>query len=408
MRNSYSYMPYVPNISDTELDKETITIPEALQPYGYVSAHFGKWHMYNDPGAHGYVEHDGDTDNKPGSTIQARTKKGQKPLMKLPKDLTDPKLMFSITERANNFMESQVEAKKSFYLQVSHYGMHEFRECLPATREKYVNNPFVQAYYKEHKTTAEKINYKRDPAVWLGMGENLDTCIGKVLDKIEALGIADNTYVVLVSDNGYRHEFLPELTQPLHAKKWWAWNGGIRVPMLVKGPGIKSGSVFKGNVINYDFLPTFVDWAGGNPDKLKDIDGVSLAGYMAGKTAKKSFLNRNLYFHYPHYRTSVPHSAVISGSSKVMHFYEQPNIPMLFDLSTDYGEVRNIAKINPAVHKKLYDEMMDYYKLVGARFPKVNVNYDAEKYLKDKNTKYRLKWGAFEGERNMEEDEKVH
>ena len=78
---------------------------------------------------------------------------------------------------------------------------------------------------------------------------------------------------------------------------------------------------------------------------------------------------------------------------------------MLFDLSIDMGEVRNIARQYPEKHKLLYDEMMRYLKEVGARFPKVNPNYDPEVYKKDKSTKERLQWGPFEGQRSLDEDE---
>jgi arylsulfatase A-like enzyme len=286
--------------------------------------------------------------------------------------------------------------------------MHAGRECLDKTRQKYLKHPLVQAWYKENNKDPETINRKDDPAIWLGMGEDLDGRIGAVLDKIRELGIEDNTYVIVVADNGYRHEELqlnPRLKQPLHARKWWLWDGGIRVPMIVRGPGIKPDSLFTGNVVNYDFLPTFVDWAGGDSKKLQNIDGVSLADYMAGKEPDETFLNRNLYFHYPHYRDSVPHSVMISGKYKVAHFYERPDIPMLFDLSRDIGEVTNIAKQNPEIHKKLYDEMMGYLKKVGARFPKVNPDYDLEEYIKDKKNEYRIKWGPFEGQRTLDDDE---
>lgn len=407
-QRQYAKFPLVPNVSDMELDEDAVTIAEALKPLGYVSAHLGKWHMRGDPGKEGYVLHDGATTNNEGNTLRASLQPGEPMPKRLPEDITDPKLMFSITEKAIGFVEEQVEEGNPFYLQISHYAMHEGRECLNKTREKYVDHPLVQAWYKENNKDPETVTRRDDPANWLAMGEDLDGRIGAVLDKIEALGIADNTYVVLVADNGYRHEELelqPDLTQPLHATKWWLWEGGVRVPMIVKGPGIEPGSVFTGNVVNYDLLPTFVDWAGGDAAELENIDGVSLADYMGGKKPDEAFLNRYLYFHYPHYRSSVPHSAIISGPFKVLHFYAEPEIPMLIDLSKDLGEVRNIARENPEAHRKLHDEMMRYLKAVGARFPKTNPNYDPEVYRQDRTTDERLQWGPFEGQRPLDDDE---
>ena len=404
----YQNFPLVANVSDRELDEDAVTIPKALKPLGYVSAHIGKWHMRGDPAKAGYVLHDGATDNNPGNTLKYGLERGERTPRRLPKDMADPKLMFSITEKAIGFMEEQVEKSNPFYLQISHYAMHAGYECLDKTREKYVNHPLVQAWYKKNNKHPDTVNRRDDPAIWLGMGEDLDGRIGAVLDKLEELGIADNTYVIVVGDNGYRHEeveIIPDYKQPLHATKWWLWDGGIRVPMIVKGPGIKPNSAFTGNVINYDFLPTFVDWAGGDSKKLQNIDGVSLADYMAGKEPDEAFLNRYLYFHYPHYRNSVPHSVIISGSSKVIHFYERPDIPMLFDLSGDIGEVTNIAKQNPETHRKLYDEMIRYLEQVGARFPKENPNYDPEIYKSDRRTRGRIQWGPFEGQRALDDDE---
>ncbi|MEW4486500.1 sulfatase [Thalassoglobus sp. JC818] len=399
----YPDFPVIPCVSDMTIDKDAVTIPEALKPLGYVSAHIGKWHMRGDPGDEGYVVHDGDTSNNPGNTLSDDEKQ------RLPDDLTDPKLMFSVTERALSFMNEQANASQPFYLQISHYAMHEGRECLPATREKYTQHPLVQAYYQKIGKTAETVKRKEDPAIWLGMAEDLDGRIGAVLDRIRELGIEDNTYVVLVSDNGYRHDELlltEGLTQPHHSAKWWVWQGGIRVPMIVRGPGIKAESVFTGNVVNYDFLPTFVDWAGGDPSSLKNIDGISLARYMTGEPATVDFLQRNLYFHYPHYRSSMPHSAVVSGTRKLLHFYEKPDVPMLFDLAEDMGEVHNISGTHPDEHSKMFSEMMDYFERVGARIPKLNPNYDATAYQNSKEYEKRLQWGPFADRRPLEEDEK--
>ena len=122
--------------------------------------------------------------------------------------------------------------------------------------------------------------------------------------------------------------------------------------MIVTWPDVKPGSLFTGNVVNYDFLPTIVDWSGGDPEAIQDIDRVSRADYMAGKVPNESFLTPNLYSHYPHHRNSIPHSAMISGSLKVIHSHEKPDIPMLFDLSHDIVEVTNLAKIRPRGYRE--------------------------------------------------------
>lgn len=387
---SYQGFPVIGCVSDQTIDPDTTTIPEALRPLGYASAHFGKWHMRGSPEDEGYVAHDGSTTNKEGN-----------------QDVPgDPKRMFSITERAIDFMDEQVKAGTPFYLQISHFAMHAGYECLPETREKYVDHPDVQAYYKKVNRTAETIERRHnDPATWLGMADDLDGRIGAVLRKIEELGIEGNTFVVLTSDNGYRHKFYPGLPQPLHGGKWWVWQGGIRVPMIVRGPGIKADSVFAENVVNYDFLPTFVEWAGGDPNSLENIDGVSLAGFMRGETPPEEFCARRLYFHYPHYRTSMPQSAIVADKAKVIHFYERPDIPMLFDLATDEGEVKNIAKQDPERHGKLFDAMTRYFEKVGARIPKINPSFDPDVYKTNDDYDVRMQWGPFEGTRPLEDDE---
>jgi arylsulfatase A-like enzyme len=389
----YSRFPVIPCVSDMTIDPDAVTIPEALNPLGYACAHIGKWHMRGSPEDEGYLVHDGSTTNNEGN-----------------QDIPgDPKRMFSITEKSIAFMDEQVREETPFYLQISHYAMHAGFECLPGTREKYARMPEIEAYCRSVGQTAETIQRRhRDPATWMGMGEDLDGRIGAVLDKIKELGIEDNTYIIMVSDNGYRHFFYPALgrTQPLHGGKWWVWQGGIRVPMIVKGPGIEAGAVCNENVVNYDFLPTFVEWAGGEPGVLKDIDGVSLAGLMRGEEVTEEFSNRSLYFHYPHYRSGMPASAIVSGKMKVMHFYEAPDIPMLFDLGVDEGEVRNIAGEQPEVHKEMFDRMMSYFEEVGARIPKINPAYDEEVYEQAPEYDLRMKWGPFTGERPLDDDER--
>ena len=294
-------------------------------------------------------------------------------------------------------MEEQVKAGQPFYLQISHYAMHEGRECLPATREKYARHPLVQAWYQKMGTTAEKVKRKEDPAIWLGMGEDLDGRIGAVLDQIKALGIEDNTYVVLVSDNGYRHKELrltPGLTQPLHAHKWWLWEGGIRVPMIVRGPGIKPGSQFTGNVVNYDFLPTFVEWAGGDPKAIKNIDGVSLAGYMARQGAGRRVPQPQPLLPLPalpEQRAALGDDLRLVEGGPLLRAAGPADAVRPVEGHGRGGEHRDRSK--PDTHRKLHGEMMAYLKQVGARFPKVNPGYDAEAYKKPEGLRRARKVG---------------
>ena len=99
-------LPVISCISDMTLDPEAVTIPEALKPLGYASAHFGKWHMRGDPGDEGYIAHDGDTTNDPGNTVGK--------VARLPEDLTDPKLMFSVTKRSMDFIDVQDKSNRPF------------------------------------------------------------------------------------------------------------------------------------------------------------------------------------------------------------------------------------------------------------------------------------------------------
>ncbi len=361
--------PIISSTADGNIRPDAVTIPEALAPMGYKSAHVGKWHMGGNPANEGYILHDGNTSNNPGQTLGNRDFS----------ELTDPKLTLDITEKSLGFMEQQAAANNPFYVQMSYYAVHAGNECFVETRDMFrqmLEDKF--SYYSANGLNPDDLNRNADPATWLGMAYEMDLSIGRVYDKLEELGIADNTYVILMSDNGFRHGFFRDVTgvtQPLHKQKWWVWQGGIRVPVADTGPGIPAGSYSTTNVANYDLLPTFVDWAGGDPTLLQDIDGISLKNLMKGETPPQSFVNRSLYFHYPHYRSTLPHSCIVKGNHKVMYFYETPvlfpdeNPIMLFDLASDPGEYVNITDQNPQLAQELYDDLMNYLEAVDARIP---------------------------------------
>ena len=338
------------------------SIGDVLKTAGYTTAHIGKWHLFGGgPAEHGYDVSDGETDNKTFRPTDPETGKTTNVSK-------DPKMMFSITDRSIHFMESAVQAHKPFYLQVSHYATHGVYQCRPETLEKVKKDPVFQK--------AKDLNPKEllDAQVCAAMCEDLDDAIGQVLKKMEDLGIADNTYVIFVSDNGYKS--WNEGYDPLRGAKWWLWQGGIRVPMIVRGPSVPAGSLCKVNVVNYDFLPTFADLAGATAQLSKEVDGVSFKALLFGQPVTDSYVNRPLFFHYPHYRESAPSSAIIMGPWKLQHFYEWPDMEFIYNLNDDMKEQNNLFSAQPERASLMAKQLMDEIKAVGGYFPKPNPNAD--------------------------------
>lgn len=261
-------------------------------------------------------------------------------------------------------MQRQATAGKPFFVQLSHYANHGQYQARQATLEKYEKNPV----FKKIPIKREQANSQLSAA----MTEDLDATVGLVLAKLDELGIADNTYVIFTSDNGHRD--WNEGQEPLRGGKWWIWEGGLRVPLIVRGPGVPHGSRSAVNVVGYDWLPTFADLAGGAAHVPGDVDGVSLKPVLLGQEVSESLANRAICFHYPHYRVSPPSSAIIVGDQKLLHFYEWPDIQFLYNLNTDLGEQSNVATGNLQASHRLQQKLMEQLKSVGAYFPKPNAS----------------------------------
>ncbi len=332
------------------LDPDQDTIGEYLKSQGYATAHVGKWHIYGDgPGKNGYDVHDGETSNAEGNS----------------KDPKDPKLMFSMTRKAMGFIENQTKAKKPFFVQVSHYAEHNAVQFLPETYEACMKDKEIRKI--------EPVALRKRVAERSAMVEDMDRAIGTLLKKLDDLGIRDNTYVVFMADNGHHRDTGEE--KILRGNKWWLWECGIRVPMIVAGPGVAAGARSDANVAGYDLLPTFFELGGGAPAKLKDIDGVSLVS-LFHDGADPKLANRALYFHYPHHRNTAMHSAVIQGDHKFFRFYERPGSRYLYHLDNDIGESTNVAERYPGIAARLGIEMDRYHASVEACLPKPNPKAD--------------------------------
>ena len=205
-----------------ELPQSTTTIAELLKRSGYATAHFGKWHVGRvSPARHGFDESDGATNNGGPDDVEN----------------PHPKQLYGMTDRGLAFMNRQVNAGRPFFLQLSHY----------ASRRGGDASPEATALVKSWRAPLDERQRGEAAA-----DVDLDIALGKLLKGIDDLGIAGNTFVVFTTDHGS-----PGRNPPFDGGKGSVREGGLRVPLIVRGPGVTPGSCSHVRVIRADLVPTF-------------------------------------------------------------------------------------------------------------------------------------------------------
>lgn len=286
----------------------------------YKAAHFGKWQWFHSPESMGYDASDGITSNEDGNST----------------DLEDPKQSFGITRRAEAFMDEQVKGGHPFYLQLSYYAVHQTPQALAATLKKY-------------EGLAGGGGGRGDRALMAAMTEDLDTCIGHVLKKLDDLGIANDTLVIYTSDNGGRTEYL-------NGGKGDLGEGGLREPLIVRGAGIKGGSHSTTPVISYDVMATVLDYAAPGFAMPKGTEGGSWKPLLlsGGKAPVKRPIDRFVW--HQAVEVAHPQSAIRRGDYKLLYFWDTQE-GLLFDLVNDLRETRDAAKQKPDIAAQLESEL---------------------------------------------------
>ena len=320
----------------------------------YKAAHFGKWGMDSDPKSLGYDKSDGPTKNKDGFfDYDSRELQWGNNISE------DPKKIFSITEKAIDFIEENAQKKTPFYLQLSHYAIHS---NLMMTKKSY------EKYSKKEKG-------KIHDNIGLGaMTEDLDHSVGLIMEKLKQLGIDNNTYIIYSSDNGSvpiivpRRYYKQSYNYPLSRGKWDAMEGGIRVPMIISGPNIEPNSFSDTNISFSDLLPTIIDIISSKKIKDKSLDGGSFKKILFGKSKKIKRTTNGLIFHVP-YENGIAlkraHSAIIQDNYKLVKFYDNNEIK-LFDLNVDIFEKNDLSQKKGKIAKRLEASLMDYLSTVKA------------------------------------------
>ncbi len=352
-----------------KIDHERILLPEALKEAGYSTAFFGKWHLMPDgqpdmkehfPTDHGFDSNVGGREwgqpKGPGKYFSPFGMPG----------LDDGKpgdfLTDKLTDAAVDFLD-KTKRDTPFLLYFAYYTVHAPLMAPPE---------LVAKYKKKAETFKNTKNEFLDPRR-AGMVEKLDDSVGRVVAKLEELGIADDTIIILTGDNGGDDD---RTTGGLRDFKGFSHEGAVREPFIAKWNGkIPSGTTCEVPVMGTDFYPTILDLAGLalRPDDHKD--GISIASLL--KDPKATLPRETLYWHYPHYHRTKPYGAIRHGDWKLIEFFEDSHVE-LFDLKSDPKETKDLAKVHPEKAAELLKELVAWRESVGAQMPIPNPNYDPD------------------------------
>ena len=348
----------------TTVFRKQMTIPKILKlaDSNYVTAHFGKWDARYDhftPEEMGYDFSDGLTSNNTGGGKSTLSAEGKETPFKMgdawPKTYDDPKLIFSLTQRSNDFIEEQTKKNKPFFIQISHYAVH-----------------LAITYSKKNIAKYNKLKKGKKHAnpEFAAMTEDMDQGIGILLDKIFSLGITDNTYIIFLSDNGGRTSIPIGPEQkiarnfPLRGGKGSMYEGGLRVPFVIIGPGVSKNSYSDIPVTGLDILPTFARLAGYKGFLPNILDGGNIQTIIHNNGKGK--VKRNspyLIFHQAANRKPI--SAIRFGDYKLVKDWRYNKLE-LFDLSKDVEEKVDLSKKMPDIVKKLDKALIKFLKQANA------------------------------------------
>jgi arylsulfatase A-like enzyme len=355
------------------------TLAKALKAAGYATFFAGKWHL----GPEGWwPENQGFDINKGGNDLGGPYG-GQKYFSPYGNPrLTDGPQGEHLPDRLATETAKFIEANKDrpFFAYFSFYSVHTPLMAREDLRKKYEEKRARLGLTEKWGREGERdVRLTQDHAVYAAMVEAMDRAVGKVLAKLDELGLRDNTLVIFTSDNGglSTSEGWPTSNFPLRGGKGWLYEGGIREPLLARWPGVvKPGSVISTPVSSPDFFPTLLEAAGAKPAPGQTLDGLSLLPVLKGGTLPE----RALFWHYPHYgnQGGAPAAAVRRGDWKLLEWLED-NRAELFNLAQDPGEQTDLTGKEPQHVAQLRAELHAWQKQVGARFPTPNPEYDAAK-----------------------------
>ena len=358
--------PLVAPITRDSLPHDEVTIAEVLHDAGYMTAHVGKWHL----GTAEYYPQTQGFDYNVGGTLWgapqtffypysgSQTFSGPRYVPHLGGGQTGEYLTDRLTSEAIRILRN--ERGKPFFMHLAFHTVHTPIEGKPA---------IVDGYRQQIRDGM----LHRNPQ-YAAMVHALDENVGRVLDTLDDLGVADNTLVILTSDNGgYVNKFdgmqVTDNT-PLRSGKGSLYEGGIRVPAIIRWPGVtRSGAESDVPISSIDYYRTILSVAGlsGDREYNRTVDGIDLTPLLRDPDLIPD--RAALYFHYPHYyATTSPVSGLRVGDWKLLRYYEDSRVE-LYNLADDLGERRNLAGENPEIAAALTERLEAWWDQMGAQHP---------------------------------------
>ena len=362
------------------LPLEETTIAEAFRDDGgYATFFAGKWHL----GTEGFwPENQGFDVNMGGIDRGGPYGRGKyftpydNP--RLPDGPPGEHLPDRLATEANKFIETNKTSP--FLIYFPFYDVHTPLQSRADLQAKYeAKRKQLGLEPKFGKEPPREVRLVQDHAVYAGMVEAMDAAVGKVLAKLDELGLAENTIVLFTSDNGglSTSEGSPTSNLPYRGGKGWLYEGGIREPLLIRWPAkVKAGTTIDTPVCGIALTPTLIDATGATTRPGQKLDGVSLLPVLtnSGKLAA-----RPLFWHYPHYgnQGGAPGAAIRLGDWKLIEWFEGKT--ELFNLANDISEKTDLAAQEPERVKTMLAQLKTWQADVGAKFPTPNPAYDPAK-----------------------------
>ena len=381
-RGHKRYTKLLPPDYNRQLNHEDVVLPEVLREQGYATFFAGKWHLGNEgsyPQDHGFDINQGGYE-KGGPYSGGFFSPFDNPQMKDFPDELGMSLPEKLAKETNQFIERHQD--KPFLAYLSFYAVHAPIQTTKDNWEKYRDKAIRQGvadkgFAMERRLPARQ---QQDNPVYAGLIEHMDDAVGQVLDKLDELGLADNTIVVFTSDNGgvVSGDNYSTNLNPLRGGKGYQWEGGIKVPYLMYVPWLSGGAKQqKTRVSGVDFFPTLLDLAGLDLRPELHEDGLSLKPLLEGEEIE----DRALIWHYPHYgnQGGDPSSIIIKGDWKLIHYHEDES-KELYNLSTDVSEAENVEEQHPDIVEQLSAELTERLHTLGSNFPSKDPMYSQDSF----------------------------